>query len=580
MDFSTPDIRRFVRDIPSWLLLMAGFTTAGGFLAGFIVDFTTSPENTRLFLSTLAGAQAGILAIVFSVTVIGIQLVATRYSPRMISFFTESPVFIYTFFFFVVSIAVDLWLLLSVPSSESTFHNAGVLAASGLALSSAITLFAFVRTAIKQGTPDGAIDAFVSGMTTDRYLDEVKQRVESDSEVAHPMHPLYNLIMNSLSSGEYVTTKKAIDEYGNLTQNSLSDYIERQTFEVEERKVAKELFNPVLKEHLKEIALHAEEKEEHQIVSDAVGLQYELGETGLEISSDVVARGADFGLAGLIRAAPVETGSYISSNNAWKKIGELLVDASEKPNPEIVRNISSSIKRGVSTQIWKIDDARWYQHSMMHLYKSMENSQEALLNHYGEAVANVDMEWQYEHVPDDAPNREKVEAVHRWRNTLFSSSADFIEYLIREGEYPITEGNFMDNWKTICIDASNSPAEDYAITLCQAMIEIAVIMRNEIDESGTSWDLRIARVKHEGDPEIVNKAFGRLLEYETAEEEPWPAVVGEMDEYRKVFYENQLNVNSYAPLNSIPDFQSAVKRVQETADERQKKLESWESESE
>lgn len=569
MNISTSDFWQFANEIPRTLQLVVVLFPVAGLVLGYVSGFDALPENTRLFLSGLAGAQAGVLAIVFSVTVIGIQLIATRYSPRMISLFTDSPIFICTFSLFVFSIAVDLGLLLAIPESYSRLHVAGVGAAAGLGLTAAITLFVFVRTAIRQSTPDGAIDAFVSRMTTEKYLSEVRKSVESDAELAHPMHPLYNLIMNALSSGERVTAGKALQEYGSLAQKTLSDLDDCDVFsEEEERQVITQLFEPVFKEHLHDVALHAEEQDEIQLVGDATEWQYELGNDGLDFSDDTVARQAQFGLSDVLRDAPIETGTYISSNSAWRQIGQFLVDAAEKPNPRIVRNTASSIETNVSRQLWKVGDVRWYDHSMMRLYNDMEKAHEALLNHYVDDVAEVDMEWHYEHVPDDTPNREEVYAVFQWKETLLDTTEGFLRYAAKEGRYPITEGNFKDSWKNICIQASKSHAEDYAVTLCQALIEIAVIDRHLLDENGIPWSYTIGRVKYKGNPEIVDRAFQRILEYDYIEEEPGPLFVGEMEEHYETYYRNLLSLEDYRPLNTLNGFKEAIREIQEEADNR------------
>lgn len=566
------DLKQFVDGVPERLLAVTVVVPIAGFILGYAVAPGVSTENTRLFLSTLARAQAGILAIVFSVTVIGIQLVATRYSPRMISFFTSSPIFLFTFGLFIVSIAVDLTLLFTVPSGFSHLHSAGVMAASGLGLSSAIALYIFVRTAIRQSTPDGAIDAFVSGMTSEKYLDQVRESVDSDSETAHPMHPLYNLTMNALSGGERVTAERALQEYGDLVQGVLADLEEQDIFSDEDRKVVRKLFKPVFMEHLHDIALHAEEKEENQIVSEATEWQYKLGKDGLDLSEDIVARQAQLGLSDVLKDAPVESGSLVSSNNAWDHLGQLLVDASEKPKPGIVWDIASSIETGVSRQLRKVSDIRWYEYSMTDLYRRMESAQEALLEHYDDDVSQVGMEWQYEHVPDDAPNRDEVEAVFKWKETLLDTTEAFLRYYEAEGQYPITEGNFKNSWRDICIEASKSSAEDYAVTLCQALIEIAVIDRYLLGENGIPWSSSIGRVKHKGNPEIVNKAFDRILEYDYVEEEAGPMFAGEMEERRKNYYQNQLNLREVSTLNTIEDFEEIINDIRDEADERRERL--------
>jgi hypothetical protein len=205
---------------------------------------------------------------------------------------------------------------------------------------------------------------------------------------------------------------------------------------------------------------------------------------------------------------------------------------------------------------------------MTDLYRRMKSSQEILLKHYGEDVAQVDMQWEYEDVPDDAPNREEVRAVFKWRNTLLDTTEYFLRYLEKEGKLPITEGNFRNSWRDICIEASESPAEDYAITLCQALIEIAVIDRYLLDENGIPWSSSIGRVKHKGNPEMIEKAFERILEYDYEEEEPGSVFEGKMEKHYETYYKNQLNLQDLPPLNTIPEFKQIIREIQQEADER------------
>lgn len=566
------DVKKFFSEVPNFVLAATALFTLAGLVFGYVIDPVVDPSNIRSLLSGLAGAQATVLAIVFSVTVIGIQLTGNRYSPRMVSLFTDSPIFLYTFSLFVFSISLDFWLLYNVPATGNRLHTAGVFAVSGLGLAVSITLFAFVKSAIQQSTPEGAIEAFVSGMTTEEYVSQSESLALDDSENVHPMHPLYNLIMNALSNGEHVTADRGIQEYSSLTQKTLEDLEAEDEFSKLDRKVVKELFNPVLTEQLRDIALHAEEHDETQLVGDTIETQYELGSSGLGLSTNTVSRQAVYGISYVIRGSPVDSGSLIANNKAWKELGNLLIDAAEYPEPKIVWNTSSSIGQNVQQQLWKVSDIYWYQSAMTDLYRSMDTAHKALLDHYGEEVADVDMEWRYEHVPDDSPNRTEVSAVYKWRNALLDMTNQFLRYVDQEGQYPITEGNFKDHWKNICIEASKSPAEDYAITLCQALIEIAVIDRSHLGETSIPWSSTIGRVKHEGDSRIVDKAFNRILDYDYVEEEPGPVFVGEMEEHRQRYYQNQLNIQELRPLNNRPDFPKEIVEIQKEADERWNRL--------
>jgi len=563
-------LSRFVSGIPVPLLLVSTVLPIAGFVSGYWLGPVTGPENTRFFLSGLAGAQAAILAIVFSVTVIGVQLIGTRYSPRMVIQFTRSPIFRYTFWVFVLSIAVNLALLYTVPEPTMRVHTAGVFAAGGLGVATISSLLVFVQSAIRQSTPDGAIDAFASILTTDRYIAEVHESVESESENAHPMRPLYTLTMNAISQGERVTAEKALHTYRELAEEVLSELQDRDAFEEEERDVVREFYEPVLEEHLRDIALHGDEQDEHRIVKNATEVQHDLGASGLDIDNNIVSWQAASGLSNVVSKAPVDTGSFIANNNAWEQQGELLEDAATYPRPSIVYAISSSIKNDIQNQLWKVNDIGWYGNSMRNLYGSMENAHTALIEEYGEEIEEVDMEWQYDHVPDDVPTYGGVSAIYRFRMALLNSTEYFLRYAIEEGEYPITMGNCRSNWKNICVTASTSPAEDYAITLCQALIEIAFIDYRGIGEQGTSWTGVIARVKQEGDPEIVERAFERILSHNEAEKPPQigRARLNSDEEY----YSNMITADEFQPLNSNSRFRHVVEEIQTESNERWERI--------
>lgn len=551
-----------------------------GLVLGYILAPSVEPDNTRFLLSGLAGAQAAVLAIVFSVTVIGIQLTGTRYSPRMVSIFTDSPIFLYTFTLFVVSIGIDFWLLYTVPSSVDRVHTAGVFAASGLSVAVSVTLYVFVKSAVNQSTPEGAIEMFVAGMTTDAYISRVEGTVQDGSEYVHPMHPLYNMTMNALSQGEHVTARKALQEYGDVVRQTLEDVKERDVLSTAERDVGNKLFDPVLTEHLHDIALHAEEHDNAKIIGDAIDIQYDLGKSGLDLSDDRVSRQAEYGLSGVIRDSPVEAGDLIANNNAWNELGNLLVDAAEYPRPKIVWSISGSIEQNVQRQLWKISDIHWYGSAMMDLYRSMEATHEALLDHYENEIAEAEIDWQHDYVPDDIPHREELEAVHRLRKALFDTSTYFLRHAINEGTYPITEGNFMAAWHNICVEASETAARDYAVVLCQALIELAVIDYSGLGEEGLPWDSKIARVKFNGNPEVVDEAFDRMLEYEWVETGPEPFVVGQSENRYETYYSNLISVEQYRPLNTQEDYEDLLRELREAVDERWQSLEASRREKE
>jgi hypothetical protein len=550
---------------------------AVSFLTGCVLGPVSTIENTRFLLSALAGAQSGLLAIVFSVTVIGIQLVSTRYSPRMATQFTRAPIFVFTFLLFVLSVAVDLFLLYALPPRPTAIYTASVFGASGLALVTVYTLFIFVREAIVQSTPDGAIDAFVSETTTDSYLRRVRKTVSDDSEYAHPMRPLYTLILSALSNGEQATVRKGMHEYGETCKNVLNEFRERDTFESEAHDVTRELFKPVLEDHLREIAIQAEEHGDNSSISDATELLYELGYAGLEIDGSGVTVQAQRGLGKTIRHSGTDSGSFVASNSAWKKLGELLVKSASHPAPDSCRRICSTIDAELHQQLWTVSDVRWYESSMRQMYSSLKKAQRKLLAHYSPVIADSDVQWHPETVPEDEDDR--VMAVRKWREALFDTTGQFVMYAEREDRYPIVTGNYRHTWRDICLTAIEFEYREYAVSLCQALIELA-LLDNEIDtDDSLSLPRMLAEVKQKGDADIVDDAFSKFDDYEY-ERDADVLSPENMDSWHRTYYSNQITTSDYYPLNTIQGFPEKIERLREDVDEQWRYLVQREAEYE
>lgn len=545
-------------------------------ILGYHSKLWISVENTRALLSTLAGAQAAVLAIVFSITMVGIQLIASRYSPRMTSLFIRAPILTATFAVFVFSIAVDLSLLYVLPEIPTRTYTGGVFLAGGLGVVTGGWLLVFIREMTHRSTPEGTIEAFTNSMTPGKYLKKVKESSSSESEHAHPMRPLYSMVMAALSNREHVTAKMALQAYGDRVEDVLETYIDDETFSEIERDEIGYLFRPVLEEHLPDIALHAEEKEETDIVEQAAETIVEIGELGLKIQRieeegpeelDVVGMQAGWGLCDIIRDARVDRGYYVASNSAWCSLGSFLKSASKHPRPEVVRTILRQIGQLVRRQLRNLHDIAWYQSSMRDLFNNLVVSHESLLKECVESLESLDIDWRYEEVPDDVSNDKKLKALKKCRDTIFETTGIFIEYYIEEGDYPTVEGNFMDDWKRLCAKTSKSGPPDYAVPFCQALIEATFTLICEDPVNEKPWIRRIAEVKEEGDGEIVERAFDFILRYEKEEAEDVPMILGRMDEYRENYYQNLVRIAGYRPLNIHRKFPELLLSIREKVEE-------------
>lgn len=562
------EIQRVLIELPRWLRTAFFVIPILGFGVGSILHWRVGAGNTGLFLSTLAIAQASILAIVFAVTVLGIQLVAQRYSPRMVSLFTEAAIFRFTFSVFVLSIAVDLLLLYTMPQQSNWWFTGLVYVAAGLGIVAVASLYTFIKISINRITPKEIAQAFATDLTPEKYFSQVRALVEDDSRHAHPAYPLKSMIMSALSNRERVTAEETLQEYGELLETRLRFFIDNDWFPDDGNKqLTRHLFKPVLEDQLHEIALHAQELEEREIAQEAVRWQYELGKIGLETPRQRVAVHAVSGLATNLMKTPLGDGGHVVNRETWDRVGDLLHDSIDHPAPGITTYILSTIRSRARRQLSQDVEPWKHEHVMLDLFRELTDSHGTLIDRHGETLAEIDLDWQHDAVINDMPNRETARLFETYLRTLTETTEAILRYFINRGFYPITEGNFRDNWQSLCTEASTSPARDYAIVLCQALIEVAYIASSIDSDEEHFWIGALQRVKEKGHLEVVDEAFDRILSYEHQDEEPPVWTIDERDEFRAKYYQNLVRVNGFNPLNTHDDFPDRIENLRRQVNE-------------
>lgn len=427
-----PRFKAGIQELPRWLRYTAVLLP----FLGFIVGFSTGGQvqNTGLLLATLAGAQASVLAIVFAVTVLGIQLIAQEYSPRMIWLITKSSIFVFTFCLFVISVALDLLLLANFSSGQELLTGL-VYASAGLATVAVLSLYAFIQTAINRLTPEGVVNAFLQELPPDTYYEQVKLNVENETARAHPLHPLYTLIMNGLSNRERVTVEVALQRYGEHAQEMLSSFIDVGRFSDTPNEIMNQLFAPVLEEHLIDIALHAQEMDESEIASSSIDWQYQLGSAGLETTNEIVTRQSVSGLSNNLRDTPFPSEANVVNFTSWRRLGDLLKDSAEYPAPRLAWFLLSQVDHRIGIQLRKDADPWVYDSAWLRFYRDFRDSHKTFLNHYAVHIAEVDLDWQYEAV-DDLPHQEAIELFEKFLNTFSDVNTNFVRYISDREDSP------------------------------------------------------------------------------------------------------------------------------------------------
>ncbi|WP_049894400.1 DUF2254 family protein [Halogranum rubrum] len=503
-------------------------------------------------LTTLATTQAGLLAIVFSVTILGVQLVTTRYSPRLVTLFVESPLLKVTFAVLIGSIGFDIALLYFQSSFQTWMLDALTLSAGGVALGAALTLYAFIREAMTRSTPEGTLRAFRHHMTVNRFHDELKAYTEHEFTV-YPLHPLYSLTISAIDEGQMVTAKNGIaalerhcesviEEAANGRWESLS-YDERREF-----------LKLVLHDYLPDIAVKADKENDHSVTSEAIELQRSLGEHTLTIPDCDTPCLAVRGMAYTLQDAPIEEGHHSTSNIVWNQIGELYLSICEADQPEAAARAARACEQCLPRAVYRYDETLNLSHGLSNFFRDLDRVHEALFDRYADSLSSVDLDWRNENLPDGAEDYEPLNALRTHLRLMVSLQSTCLTYRLQKDADPVRSSALRSLWKKASIRAAETGQSNYAIAHCQAFIVATVILHISDCDSTNHHTHVLAEISVEAETNIVEAAFDDLLSYDYQSEGRLAVGDEDWEAHNKKFVPIQLGVENFSPINTRPEY--------------------------
>jgi hypothetical protein len=523
--------------------------------------------NSRTFLSRLITSQASILAIVFSVTVIAIQLVSSRYSSRLWMLFIDSPVFFVTFLIFILSLSVDFILVYNIPQTPTRIFTIGVFISAAFGAASLFSLLVFVRTVIHRSTPDGLIERYKAHMSPEQYRKEIREHIEDGQIRVHPMQPLYSTVMEALSNNERTTASNALDAYSDIIMTVLQDCIDQGEFTNNPTEFQNTLFGPVLKDQLPEIAVKAEREDETDITDSAVRTQYDIGRTAIESGAELPAQQAWWGINQTLLESGelLENGKYQACYQGWEHLAKLLTDTAEHSTISVVKYRWGGISHKVRTSLLHAENPDMLRVPFARLFNALGTAHKELLKSHFDLLSEFDCDWRSGAVSGSGID-EEIEAASDLRKSIFETTEHFLRYYIEEGDFPVSMGTFRSHWKSIVSEGTKVENETYGIALCWALIEIAFITSAEDPENLRTWSGAFARIRNDGNPEVVDTAFDTMLS-----EYPGPNDGGILQslsskESGESFeaYRNMLTLytDEYQPLNAHEEYPDLVETLQ------------------
>ena len=466
-------------------------------------------ENIRAVLTTLATAEASVLAIVFSVTVVALQLVVTRYSARLTSLFVKEPLFRTTFALFVGAIAFNLLVVYLLPVQNNRLMNAAVGIAFALAAVSTFALYRFIQLMIQRSSPDDLISVLVEReLAPGEYLPAT---VTSFTEIeVHPIRPLYRTIARAIELGEYQTAEQGIDGLRTVLTQTF-EYLESEYSEEDAAQYASAVSTEVLTEYVPPILEQGYTHEQYDLVSDAVDDVEAVALDGLDRGFTDVTEDAAEGLGDAFDAAPLTWEGNRLRSPVKESLLELTKATAGDAEYTTFLAVSHHLDHQMAVLLRRRPDAN-VTHRLVGDYYSREVGEifEVLVDRYGDDVQDQDINWisptegRKWTLPDEAePLR------HVWREYA-SFTQTVLRYRVSEEEYPFVEGSIDDGWKRITESAADAGIDGLATLCCISTIQLAY--RVDQLENGRlgMWTNNLGLFRRNYDPAIVDRAFALL----------------------------------------------------------------------
>lgn len=264
-----------------WLLLTIVLVLGLRYTA--IADLVLS-QSGNLFLTTLASVQAAIFAIVFSIIILGVNLSASRYSPRLASTFRADPYYRWTVVIFGFSIALNLAGIYTSNFITEQGFNILILASAALAIGAFWTLYEFVNGTLEKTTPEGILTALNQNMTVRSIVDQAHAAAD-DFRNHDPFLVLISVIRSTISEKDTVSAGKGLD----LLTDRVSELVMyADESEFDEGSPVDESLRTVCVDQLSDILEQAKNEEINQIAVKVTKTAEDIGEASVDRGLDSI----------------------------------------------------------------------------------------------------------------------------------------------------------------------------------------------------------------------------------------------------------------------------------------------------
>lgn len=204
----------------------------------------TSVDSARYMLSSLVQSEAAIIAMVITLSLMAMQLVASSYSARVIEEFIKMPDLGILIGVYGIAIFYGLGVLKLIegacPAVDSMSNlEAHISFAYYIGIFAFVALIPYIRTAFKLMKPSIIVNMLAEKITKKNILDVIEKQERTDD--IDGIQPIIDIVCGALVKYDYATIMAGLRGIGDRSNHIFKN----NTFEDEEEsgKIAKHIFN-------------------------------------------------------------------------------------------------------------------------------------------------------------------------------------------------------------------------------------------------------------------------------------------------------------------------------------------------
>lgn len=473
-----------------------------------VVNPEVSVPNIRALLTTLAIIEASVLAIVFSVTVVALQLVVRRYSARLASTFVEEPLFRVTIVIFLGAIACNLLFVYLLPERIGSLTNGAVGAVISLAVVSMIALYQFIQLMIHRASPDELITMLVEQrLAPEEYLPDAV--AEFEAKKYHPIQPLYQTISSTIELGEFRSTEQGIEGLQTILIGTF-EHLDTEYSEDQAAEYASTVSDEVLTSYMPVILEQLFNKGQYELLKSAIAAIEEIALDGLDRGFQDVGMKAAEGLGNTFDQAPLTSAGNRLHESIKKSLltitKETATDANYRTFDSVFRQLNFQLivllRRRPAMDITDRLVGNYYSKEVVGVF-------EALVERYGSTVTDEDTNW-IDPITDQTSLSQGARSLREfWRKYVRLSEA-VLRYRISKETYPFAEGSLPEGWRNITKHAADNGLEDFATLCCMSMIRMAYHVDQIEDGRHHLWIKILGQFRVDYNRQIVDRAFSQV----------------------------------------------------------------------